>query len=116
MDIKKIQEKLAVFATERDWGQYHTPKNLASALSVEASELLEIFQWKDDANCSKLSKKELKLVGEEMADVAIYLLRFADVMGLDLKEEIECKIALNEQKYSVSESKGNCEKYNRREK
>lgn len=115
MDIKKYQKILSGFAKDRDWEQFHTSKNLATALSVEASELLEIFQWLSDEDTKNLSEKQMDMVRDEVADVAIYLLRFADVLNIDLNEVIESKITLNEKKYPVEISKGNSEKYNRRE-
>lgn len=115
MDINKIQKKLASFAKDRDWDQFHTGKNLAAALSVEAAELLEIFQWLNDDQTQNLSNKQMLLVKEEIADVAIYLLRFADVLNINLNDVIEAKIALNEQKYPVALSKGSSEKYNRKD-
>ena len=75
MDIKQIQEQLSEFASDRDWEQFHTPKNLTMALSVEASELVEIFQWLTPEQSSNLNDKQKKAVEEEIADVTIYLLR-----------------------------------------
>lgn len=115
MNIKKIQKELAVFAEERDWVGYHTPKNLVSALSVETAELLEIFQWKRDGGLDEMSDAEMRMVGEEMADVAIYLLRLADVGGVDIEKEVLNKIVKNKEKYSVEDSKGEFKKYNRRD-
>lgn len=114
MDIDKLQKRLARFAIDRDWEQFHSSKNLATALSVEASELLEIFQWLNDEQVENLSEKQMLLVNEEVADVAIYLLRFADVLNIDLNKAIEDKINLNEDKYPISTSKGTSEKYNRK--
>lgn len=115
MDIKEIQNRLALFAKERDWDQFHTSKNLATALSVEASELLEIFQWLSDDQTKNLSDKQMAMVREEIADVAIYMLRLADVMDIDLNKAINDKIERNKTKYPVGLSKGNSEKYNRRD-
>jgi len=106
---------LAVFANDRDWGQFHTSKNLVMALSVETSELLEIFQWLNEEQTKRLSDKQLCMVKEEIADVAIYLLRLADVLNIDLNNAVEDKIKMNELKYPVELSKGNSEKYNRRD-
>ncbi len=115
MDIKKIQKRLDEFARDRDWSQFHTGKNLATAMSVEASELLEIFQWLNDEQVANLSDTQMSLVKEEIADVAIYLFRLADVLDIDLDVAIKDKISLNELKYPVELSKGNTKKYNRRD-
>ena len=115
MNIKEIQNKLANFAKDRDWDQFHTSKNLVMALSVETSELLEIFQWLNDKQTNNLSDKQMSLVKEEIADVTIYLLRLADVLNIDLDNAVNNKMALNEMKYPVKLSKGNSEKYNRRD-
>ena len=117
MDIKSIQEKLKPFAAERDWDQYHTPKNVASALVVEAGELLEIFQWMTEEESSSLrgSKVARQEVKEEIADVLLYLLRLADKLDIDVEEAVEMKLKLNAQKYPVELAKGNATKYNRRD-
>ncbi len=113
MDITRWQSRLAEFARERDWDQFHTPKNLAAALSVEAAELLEVFQWltAEQSSASILSEKARGKVKEEIADVAIYLLRLCDILELDLESAIEEKLKINEQKYPVDLSRGNAIKY-----
>ena len=110
MDIKNIQQRLNNFAVDRDWVQYHTPKNLAMALSVEAAELLEIFQWVHTGVAGELTGEALDNVEEEMADVMIYLLRMADVMGVDLEVGIISKMDANEKRYSVDKCKGGFKK------
>jgi NTP pyrophosphatase (non-canonical NTP hydrolase) len=117
MDIKQIQESIDSFVSQRDWGKYHTPKNIAIALSVEVSELLEIFQWMKDDEIRKLDPKgtTFKRVREEFADSMIYLLRFADVMNIDVQQAVEDKISKNKQKYPVHLSKGDFVKYSDRE-
>ncbi|MGO0694182.1 nucleotide pyrophosphohydrolase [Pseudomonas guariconensis] len=113
MNVKQIQQQLRKFAQERDWEQFHTPKNLASALAVEASELLEVFQWLTDAQSSAITEDErqLRKVEEEMADVALYLLRLADVLGVDLQRAIDRKLRINAEKYPVEKARGNAKKY-----
>lgn len=116
--IKQLQEKLSRFAEDREWDQFHSPKNLAIALSVECSELLEHFQWLDPEaseteNLSSGTKEEIEL---EMADVFLYLLRLADRLDIDLVETAERKIGINGEKYPVSLSKGNSIKYSKRNK
>lgn len=108
MDVKLIQKKLRQFAKERDWEQYHSPKNLACALAVEASELLEIFQWLSDKD--KFDKKELE---EEAADILLYLLRLADMTGIDLEKAALNKLSKNAKKYPVELSRGKSTKYNK---
>jgi NTP pyrophosphatase (non-canonical NTP hydrolase) len=115
MNIKQIQNQLSDFASDRDWEQFHTPKNLTMALSVETSELVEIFQWLTPEQSSNLSNKQMKAIEEEVADVAIYLLRLSDVLGVNLSDVVENKIKVNGEKYPVALSKGNAKKYNQRE-
>jgi len=117
MNIAAIQQTLREFADERDWDQFHSPKNLAIALSVEAAELLEHFQWLKDDESRRLSEKpdDYRAVREEIADVLIYLLRLADQMGVDLEEAVHEKMRKNAEKYPVELAKGNAVKYNRRE-
>ena len=115
MNIKQIQNQLSDFASDRDWEQFHTPKNLTMALSVETSELVEIFQWLTPEQSSNLSNKQMKAIEEEVADVAIYLLRLSDVLGVNLSDVVENKIKVNGEKYPVDLSKGNAKKYNQRE-
>ena len=115
MDISKIQNQLKKFAIERDWEQFHTPKNLSMALSVEASELVEIFQWlRAEESCSP-DENQIKEINSEVADIAMYLLRFCSILEIDLEKAIEDKLVKNAEKYPVSLSKGNAKKYNQRE-
>ena len=114
MDIEGIQRKLAIFSKEREQDQFHTPKNLATALSVEASELLEVFQWLTDDQSRNLDKSQMADAEEEVADVALYLLRICDVMKIDLESVINKKLGINAGKYPVQEAKGNATKYNKR--
>ena len=105
-DLEIITSKLKEFRDARDWEQFHNPKDLALALSVEAGELLELFLWKEakDANPEK--------VKEELADILSFALLLADKYGLDIKQIILDKIASNALKYPVEKSKGNAKKYN----
>ncbi len=114
LDISALQLRLREFADARDWEQFHSPKNLAMALAGEAGELLEIFQWLSEAQSRGLDDEDRDRVAEEMADIQIYLLRLADVLALSLPAAIEGKIADNESKYPVGDSKGNATKYSRR--
>ncbi len=113
MDVSEIQTRLRQFSSERDWDQFHSPKNLAMALAAEAGELVELFQWLTEAQSMELAKDESKLsrVGEEVADVLIYLLRLTDKLGIDLDLAVEQKIHSNAEKYPVELAKGNSLKY-----
>ena len=104
MDIPKIQVRLKEFALERDWDQYHSPKNLSMALSVEASELMEIFQWIGAEESRKVVDHPDKLgeVEAEIADICIYAIRLAGVIGIDLETAIDQKIDQNIEKYPPS--------------
>ncbi len=111
MNIKKIQKQLSDFADERDWNQFHNPKNLAMALSVEASELVEIFQWLTPEQAEEImGSSESEHVKEELADVMIYLIRLADKLNIDLEDAVTDKIVKNGEKYPVDTSKGSTTK------
>ena len=100
MNISEIQNQLQKFAFDRDWEQFHTPKNLAMALSVEASELVEIFQWLNAEESNSPDQKQTKEINSEVADIAMYLLRFCSVLGIDLEKAIESKLERNAEKIS----------------
>ena len=111
MNIKKIQKQLSDFADERDWNQFHNPKNLAMALSVEVSELVEIFQWLTPEQAEEImSTNESEHVKEEIADVMIYLIRLADKLNVDLEDAVADKIIKNGEKYPIDTSKGSTTK------
>lgn len=110
-EIATLQTALREFARERDWEQFHSPKNLAAALSVEAAELLEIFQWLTEAQSSSLSEQQSAAAQEELADVFLYMLRLADRLGIDLIEAAHRKIALNAKKYPADRARGRADKY-----
>lgn len=116
MDIKDIKKRLRKFAKDRNWDQFHSPKNLSMALAAEAAELLEIFQWLTDEQSKNIvnSEKDMAAVREEIADVFIYLVRLADKLNIDIEKEALAKIALNEKKYPVELSKNNAVKYSKR--
>lgn len=106
-----LRERLRRFAAERDWDQFHTPKNLAAALSVEAAELLEHFQWLTDVQSEALDAEKKARVAQELADVLLYLVRLADRLGVDLHAAALAKIEHNAAKYPVEKSKGSMRKY-----
>lgn len=107
-DLEELSKKISNFCVERDWEQYHNPKNLSMALAVEASELMEIFQWLTIAQSQKesLSPKQLRAVEEEIADVMIYAIRMSQVLGVELLSAIADKLKKNEVKYPVAKIKG----------
>jgi NTP pyrophosphatase (non-canonical NTP hydrolase) len=109
--VEKLIEALRRFAAERDWDQFHSPKNLSIALSVEASELLERFQWLTEEQSKRLSTDELQAVSEEMADVFLFLLRLADKLDVDLLKASWLKLELNAKKYPIEKSRGKSTKY-----
>lgn len=114
MDLNEIQElsqSLQKFAKARDWEQFHSPKNLAMALSVEAAELLEHFLWMPEQATHKLAPAKQQLVSYEMADVFIYLLRMCDRLDIDLLEVTKQKMQINEERYPVEKVKGSSKKY-----
>lgn len=110
-DIRALQLALRDFARERDWEQFHSPKNLASALSVEAAELLEHFQWMTENQSRALDDRKRAAVGEEMADVLLYLLQLADKLDVDLIEAAQGKLRKNAEKYPAERARGRSDKY-----
>lgn len=105
-EIASLSQRLRDFAQARDWEQFHSPKNLAMALIVEAAELVEHFQWMKEDQSYELSDKQREEVSLEMADIFIYLLRIADRLNIDLSEATYKKIEINEKHYPVDNSKG----------
>jgi len=110
-ELRALQQRLAAFAAARDWDQFHSPKNLAMALSVEAAELVEEFQWLTEQQSSALDAERRERVRLELADVFIYLLRISDKLGVDLLRAADDKVALNEQKYPAERVRGDARKY-----
>ena len=106
-----LRDKLRKFVAERDWDQFHSPKNLASALSVEAAELLEHFQWLTEEQSKQLPPEKLAQVRDEMADVLVYLVRLADRLDVDLPAAVEVKMAKNALKYPADKVRGSMKKY-----
>lgn len=109
--LYNLRIKLREFATAREWEQFHSPKNLAVAISVEAGELLEHFQWLPDETGSAELRDRFPKIEEEAADVLLYLIRLADVLSIDLIAAADRKIAANELKYPVEKSRGNAKKH-----
>ena len=112
MDSEKIKSRLREFAKDRDWNQFHTLKNIACSINIEASELLEIFQWRE---IKSIDLKDLNLkekIGDEVADIMLYLIRFSDIADINLEEVCLNKIKKNKKKYPISLSRGSSKKYN----
>jgi NTP pyrophosphatase (non-canonical NTP hydrolase) len=109
--LHDLRDALRLFAAERDWDQFHSPRNLATALAVEAAELLEPFQWLGQTESRELSPATRAAVEEEMADVLLYLVRLADKLDVDLVEAARTKMARNAAKYPVEKARGTSRKY-----
>ena len=115
IDVKGLSEALAAFSAERDWDQYHSPKNLVMALTGEIGELTEVFQWLSEAQ-SKLvatNPDTATAVREELADVTLYLVRLASVLGVDLNEAVTLKLQKNALKYPADKARGTHKKYDK---
>ncbi len=107
--MKELKSSIKDFIRARDWEQYHAPKNLAMALSVEAAEIVEIFQWKKAAD--PLTPAEVEHLRQEIGDVLVYLLELADKFDIDILQAAKAKMVFNEKKYPVEKVKGKSEKY-----
>jgi NTP pyrophosphatase (non-canonical NTP hydrolase) len=114
MNIEKIEKTIKKFSDERNWEQFHNPKNLSMALSVEASELLEIFQWLTFEQASNLDEKRKEHAKQEIADIAIYLIRMSMKLNINLEEAILEKMVLNEKKYPLLDENGNKIEYGKK--
>jgi NTP pyrophosphatase (non-canonical NTP hydrolase) len=113
MDIENIKARIQKFSDDRDWNSHHNPKNLVMALSGEVGELNEIFQWLDFDESQNLPKDVLEHTKEEVADIAIYLLRICMKLDIDLEDAIHSKMSKNELKYPVDSSNGDKKKYSK---
>ena len=109
--MKELIKSIRNFSQIRDWDQFHSPKNLAMALSVEVAEIVEHFQWLTQAQSDNLDSAKRAEIKEEIADVMIYLTRLADRLGIDPVQAAEEKIRLNEKRYPVEKARGNAVKY-----
>ena len=110
-DFEKTLTRIRQFRDDREWMQFHNPKNLAISINLEAAELLEHFQWKSMEESETHAKAARVEISEEIADVAIYLLELADNLGIDLLAAVNAKLAKNEVKYPVEKAKGSAKKY-----
>ena len=110
-EFEFIKTRLRRFAKDRDWEQFHSPKNLSMALIAEAAELIEHFQWLTEEQSYNLGADKLQEVSEEIADIQVYIILLSDKLGINLLEAVKNKMAINEQKYPVDKAKGNAKKY-----
>ena len=111
MTMKELIQKLRDFAEERDWDQFHSPKNLAIALTVETAELLEEFQWLTEEQSRRPDQERLKCIKDEISDVMIYLVLLSDHLGIDPLQSAFEKIEKNRQKYPADKVRGSAKKY-----
>ena len=113
VDVAALQAAVAQFAHERDWQRFHSPKNLTMALAGEVGELLEIFQWQTEAESRAAARHPdtARAVRDELADVLIYFVRLADVLGVDLDEACRSKLATNAEKYPLERTRGTADKH-----
>ncbi|BCR05244.1 NTP pyrophosphohydrolase [Desulfuromonas versatilis] len=109
--LQELKERMAQFVRERDWEQYHTPKNLSMSIAIEAAELMEHFQWLTVEQSKNLSPEALQDIGEELADIVIYSLSLSNFLGLDLSEVVLAKMEKNIRKYPKDKVRGKAHKY-----
>ncbi|MDP3143151.1 MAG: nucleotide pyrophosphohydrolase [Candidatus Omnitrophota bacterium] len=112
-EVKSIINKIKRFRDERDWMQFHDPKNMAVSIILEASELLEHFQWKTTEEVEKYARQNQADIKDEIADIALYLFELADNLGINLIDAMEQKLKKNEMKYPTEKAKGKHTKYNK---
>ena len=110
-ELESLRDELRKFAAARDWDQFHSPKNLAMALSAEAAELLEIFQWLTEEQSRRLSPAAKAAAGDEIADVLLYLIRLGDKLGIDPIAAAQRKMVANAEKYPADKARGTSKKY-----
>lgn len=110
-EYDEIVKTIIQFRSDRDWEQFHDPKNLAEALSIECGELLEVFLWKSTEQSKELSSQEMNRVQEEAADIFIFLVYLADSLGIDLLDAVTDKLHQNEMKYPIEKARGTSRKY-----
>jgi len=109
--FEETRQRLRDFSEVRDWDQFHTPKNLAMALIVEAAELVEHFQWLTGEQSAALGAEKLAAVAEEIADIQIFLIRLADKLDIDIGRAVDKKMEINEHRYPAEKARGNALKY-----
>ncbi|MGI6443942.1 MAG: nucleotide pyrophosphohydrolase [Candidatus Dojkabacteria bacterium] len=112
-NLETLRKKIIAFREERDWKQFHNPKNLAMSINIEASELMELYQWLDMEQSKEFSKTNKKEIEDEVADIFNYLILFANDLDIDLIKVTDRKLKETKKKYPVSKSKGKSTKYNK---
>ena len=110
-DLQQVVERIRQFRDERDWKQFHHPKDMAAGLAIEASELMELFLWKNEQEQIEIVETKREQIEDELADIGMFLLELADNLNVDLLTAIEAKIEKNAEKYPVEKSKGRSAKY-----
>ena len=110
-DLQSLKDRLRRFAEDRDWDKFHSPKNLAMALIVEAGELVEHFQWLTEDQSKRISKDELDKIEQELADILLYLVRLADKLDISLYDAVNKKISMNQTRYPAEQVRGSSKKY-----
>ena len=110
-ELERLRDQLRDFAAARDWDQFHSPKNLAMALSAEAGELLEVFQWLTEEQSRRLTPEAQAAASEEIADVLLYLIRLGDKLGIEPIAAARRKMAANAEKYPADKARGTAKKY-----
>jgi len=111
-ELEVMRQRMREFSYVRDWDQFHSPKNLSMALSVEVGELVECFQWLTEDQSHSLNSDQLENISDEIADVQLYLVRLADKVGIDIGKAVDKKIKKNEEKYPADKVRGSSKKYN----
>lgn len=111
LDLDSLKQKLRLFAAEREWDQFHSPKNLSMALIAEAAELVEHFQWLTEDQSHNMSAEDLRKVALELADIQIYLVRLSDKLNIDINAAVARKLAINAEKYPKDRVAGSAKKY-----
>jgi dCTP diphosphatase len=111
LDLASLTGSLRTFAAERDWDQFHTPRNLLLALTAEVGELNEVLQWRGEVAAEDLTQRDRQRLGEEASDVLCYLVRFCDKAGIDLATAVAAKLEQNSKKYPADQCRGKSDKY-----
>ena len=112
-DINQLTERIQNFIKERDWNQFHNPKDLALSLVLESAEVMEHFQWKNNEEMQEYIKSHKNEIGEELADVLYWVLLMSHDLDIDIKKAFEDKMLKNEAKYPINKAKGKHDKYNK---
>lgn len=115
-DLETLKKKILKFRDDRDWKQFHNPKNLAMSIAIETSELMELYQWLDAEESREFSKKNKEEIASEVADIFNYLILLANELEIDLIDITDKKLDVNDKKYPVKKAKGNSTKYNKYKK